>query len=364
MIVHKTSEELLREIEELSSLIRFQYKRKDAEAKQNILSLLNALEQLIQLSADRFLSLDVEGYLPAEEEEQQRSEFIVHPDDLLRAKDYSASILLKLISTEISFPDNKQDEDENESRMERASRILAHMSGRGAAGSITRIWHIPYLNDNGEKEELLLPLHEPCYVGNDLGFKTWGAAPMMAKKLLQNNIIPHICDCTVLEIGTGTGMVGIVCDYLGAAEVHMTDYHPRVIENVSYNIHLNNSRAQVSKLDFIKLAKKGTADEEEKDDAQSEIVDNGRQYDIVIASDLLYELEHAEYLPPAINKLAKNEFYFMIPLRETHWEEVRHFESKMDSLNQFLLRKVEDLEKEDEEEGLIKFRYYEYVRIK
>ena len=50
-----------------------------------------------------------------------------------------------------------------------------------AAGSITRTWHIPYLNIDGIPQQLLIQLHEPCYVGNDLGFKTWGAAPMMAK---------------------------------------------------------------------------------------------------------------------------------------------------------------------------------------
>jgi predicted nicotinamide N-methyase len=166
--------------------------------------------------------------------------------------------------------------------------------------------------------------------------------------LLQQNSIPNIADYRILELGTGTGMVGLICDHLGAAEIHVTDYHPRVLENVAYNIQLNQSKAQVSKLDFIQVAQ-GEAPEWEH-----------VQYDIVIASDLLYEMDHAEHLPLAVNKLMKDVFYFMIPLRDTHWEEVNHFEKKMESLG-FICRKTEDYERE-EEEGLVRFRYYEFIK--
>ncbi|KAI7897967.1 putative methyltransferase-domain-containing protein [Cokeromyces recurvatus] len=290
--------------------------------KKNVDKLLDLLDELIQLSADRFMSLGDSEHFDIQEEDHEQ-QYIVHPDDLIRARDYSNSVLLKIISTEFIFHDDKDDE-----RIERASRIVAHMSGRG---------------------ELLVYLHEPCYIGNDLGFKTWGAAPMMAKKLLQQNIIPNISECSVLELGTGTGMVGLVCDHLGAAEIHVTDYHPRVLENVAYNIKLNKSRANVSRLDFIEVAKSVNSNEWQN-----------IKFDVVIASDLLYEMEHAEYLPIAVEKLMKNDFYFMIPLRDTHWKEVNHFETKMESLG-LICRKVEDYERE-EEEGLVQFRYYEYTR--
>jgi predicted nicotinamide N-methyase len=171
---------------------------------------------------------------------------------------------------------------------------------------------------------------------------------LIFRKLLQQNIIPSLSDSCVLELGTGTGMVGLICDHLGAAEIHVTDYHPRVLENVAHNIKLNKSRAQVSKLDFIKVANNESADWKDL------------KFDIVIASDLLYEMEHAEYLPIAVEKLMKNDFYFMIPLRDTHWQEVNHFEAKMKSLGLFI-RKTEDSERE-EEEGLVQFRYYEFTR--
>lgn len=144
-------------------------------------------------------------------------------------------------------------------------------------------------------------------------------------------------------------MVGLVCDHLGAKEIHVTDYHPRVLENVAYNIQLNQSKAKVSKLDFIQVAK----------DESPEWKDV--RYDIVIASDLLYEMEHAKYLPQAIDKLMKDKFYFMIPLRDTHWEEVNYFQDSMKLLG-FTCVEQQDYERE-EEEGIVQFRYYEFVKL-
>ncbi|KAI9480723.1 MAG: putative methyltransferase-domain-containing protein [Benjaminiella poitrasii] len=332
-----SADDLLDKIEETSHSVKLSGK------KGNVDKLLDLLDELIQLSADRFISLGDTEHFDIQDEDNEK-QYIVHPDDLIRARNYCNLVLLKLISTELMFNDDKDDE-----RIERASRILSHMSGRGAAGSITRRWHIPYLNADGVRQELLVHLHEPCYIGNDIGFKTWGAAPIMAKKLLQQNIIPNISDCSVLELGTGTGMVGLVCDHLGAADIHVTDYHSRVLENVAYNVKLNKSRAKVSKLDFIEFVKSSESNEWQE-----------AKFDVVIASDLLYEMEHAEYLPIAVEKLMKNDFYFMIPLRDTHWNEVNHFEAKMESLG-LICRKMEQYERE-EEEGLVQFRYYEYTR--
>ncbi|RCI06124.1 hypothetical protein CU098_013661 [Rhizopus stolonifer] len=296
--------------------------------KEPVDTMLDRLDQLIELSTHIYLDTNFD--------DQEEDRCIVSFNDMRKANEMTNSIIIKIVSCEIMFNDGKDDE-----RIERASRILAHMSGRGAAGSITRTWHIPFLNPDGDKREMKLRLHEPCYIGNDIGFKTWGAAPLLAKKLLQENLIPHLGESRVLELGSGTGMVGLVCDQLGAISVHMTDYHPRVLDNVAYNVKLNHSKATVSKLDFIEIA---NSDEPQE------------AYDIVIASDLLYEIEHAQHLPVAVNKLMKNEFYFMIPLRSTHWEEVECFEDKMRSFN-FTLIDKQDVQVEEELEGTHQIKY-------
>ncbi|ORE17703.1 hypothetical protein BCV71DRAFT_180941 [Rhizopus microsporus] len=293
-----TAEDLLNVIEEIKTKILIHKKNQ----KESIDVILSKLEELIELSTHVYLDLNYTDI-------EQKDHCAVNFNDIRRANDITNSLLLKIVSSDITFDDNHDDE-----RIERASRILAHMSGRG---------------------------------GNDIGFKTWGAAPLLAKRLVQENLIPHLSDSRVLELGTGTGMVGLVCDLLGAQQVHVTDYHPRVLENVAYNIQLNQSRATFSKLDFIEVAN-----------------DQGKQetYDIVIASDLLYEMEHAKYLPIAVNKLVKNEFYFMIPLRDTHWEEVECFQTTMNSLPDLTLITTEDFKIDEELEGVVCYRYYHYAR--
>ncbi|KAF7723176.1 hypothetical protein EC973_002311 [Apophysomyces ossiformis] len=298
------------------------------------------LDDLIRRSYDRYTNIELED---GKEEEKEEETDRVYPHHITQANHMASAILVKVVAGDMSVGDDKDDD-----RMERAAKILAHLSGRGAAGAITRTWHIPYLNDDGDRQEFKIKLHEPSFIGNDIGFKTWGAAPLLAKKLIQQRVITDMPSRRVLELGTGTGMVGLVCGMLGAREVHVTDYHPRVLENVAVNLNLNHSRAVVSKLDFIEVANDNSAEWKDK------------KFDTIIASDLLYEMEHAEHLPVAVEKLMENEFYFMIPLRDTHWKEVNRFEQKMQQVG-LRNRYTIDSEKQ-EEEGIVRYRYYEYTR--
>lgn len=119
------SDDLLVKIEDFSNLAKTSgFKSKGDTLRDAIDNLLDVLDDLIRLSADRFMSLGDIDHDDIEEEEYEQ--YIVHPNDIIRAKGYSSAILLKLISAEILFEDDKDEE-----RMERASRLLAHMSGRG-----------------------------------------------------------------------------------------------------------------------------------------------------------------------------------------------------------------------------------------
>lgn len=126
------SDSLLEKIEDLSNLAKSSGKKGNT-ARDYIDNLLDVLDDLIRLSADRFMSLGDIDHDEIEEEEYEQ--YIVHPNDIIKAKEYSSSILLKLISTEILFGDDKDDE-----RMERASRLLAHMSGRGGIQNKNKIF--------------------------------------------------------------------------------------------------------------------------------------------------------------------------------------------------------------------------------
>lgn len=120
---NREMEGLLERIEELSNLVKCS-KKGDEKTRDYIDSLLDVLDSLILLSADRFMTLGDSNVNDIQDETY--TQYIVHPQDIIKAKNYTSSLLLKLISTEMMFHDDQDDE-----RIERASRLLAHMSGRG-----------------------------------------------------------------------------------------------------------------------------------------------------------------------------------------------------------------------------------------
>jgi hypothetical protein len=85
--------------------------------------MLDLLDNLIQLSADRFMDLEAPGISV---EEQDYKQYIIHPDDIVKARTLTSHLLLRVISSDILVQDDKDDD-----RMDRSSRLLAHMSGRG-----------------------------------------------------------------------------------------------------------------------------------------------------------------------------------------------------------------------------------------
>ncbi|KAI8337997.1 putative methyltransferase-domain-containing protein [Chlamydoabsidia padenii] len=312
---------------------------------QTMTDMLQTLMELVSRSYDQYTNLELQDDTVDDDDLNDTFYDRVTVKDIARANQLVGNMLVRIISGELLANDDQDDE-----RMEQAAKLLAHMSGRGAAGSLTRSWHFPFLDPNGDLDQLVIKLHEPSYIGNDIGFKTWGAAPLLAKKLLQQNIIPDLPSRQVLELGTGTGLVGLVCEKMmgkdAVGQVTVTDYHPSVLKNVAINVALNDSTCQVSKLDFIQVA--------------TDTEWHNKKYSVVIASDLLYEMDHAEYLPVAVEKLMENDFYFMIPLRDTHWNEVNRFEEKMEQIG-LVQRLVKDKEIQ-EDEGIVKYRYYEYSR--
>lgn len=177
------------------------------------------------------------------------------------------------------------------------------------------------------------------------------------RKLIQENLIPDMTDARILELGTGTGMVGLMCAKLGAREVYMTDYHPSVLHNVTRNVQLNDCQnVAVHKLDFFEIAGlKQRNGEEPIEDWENE------QFDIVIGSDLLYEMDHALSLPHVVAKFMKDVFHFLIPLRARYQDEVITFESKMAELG-FTAIVQQDLEYEEQEGQISQYRYYEWRR--
>lgn len=106
-------------------------------------------------------------------------------------------------------------------------------------GELNRTWTIPA---SKRLPELAFTIREPPLTGDNLGLKTWGTAFTIAKRLeyfhrefLQDAL--HT-DSKVLELGAGTGLVGIAASTIWGANVVLTDL-PEIQDNLQHNVSQN-----------------------------------------------------------------------------------------------------------------------------
>lgn len=110
---------------------------------------------------------------------------------------------------------------------------------------MTRTWLVPAPTT---ATPLAFSIREPPLTGDNLGLKTWGTAFTMAKKLddLAAKYFPHLihestnppAPTQVLELGAGTGLVGIAAAASWRVPVLLTDL-PEIQANLSHNVLLN-----------------------------------------------------------------------------------------------------------------------------
>ncbi|KFY36694.1 hypothetical protein V495_07673 [Pseudogymnoascus sp. VKM F-4514 (FW-929)] len=138
---------------------------------------------------------------------------------------------------------------------------------------------------------------------DNIGFKTWGTALIVAQKVLPfiPSRLPHLFPPStpsvpsVLELGAGTGLLGLAAAALWGTEVVMTDL-PAIVPNLARNAEFNE----------VAIAQHGGS-------AKTDVLDwssmgPGEEYDLVIAADPLYEPEHPIWLAGAIDgRLSHNE---------------------------------------------------------
>jgi hypothetical protein len=112
-----------------------------------------------------------------------------------------------------------------------------------AMGEITRRW--PFENDG--YGEFSLAIREPPLTGDSLGHKTWGSSYALAGLLHEfaagplAHLFPPGAMSTpeeVLELGSGTGLLGLAAACVWKANVVLTDL-PTIIANLMHNAELN-----------------------------------------------------------------------------------------------------------------------------
>ncbi|UZJ51657.1 hypothetical protein CBS101457_000977 [Exobasidium rhododendri] len=187
--------------------------------------------------------------------------------------------------------------------LRRAARLLAICAGKSASGKTRKVYHFTGLPQG--QEDVNVRLQEQVLVDDSLGTRTWGAAPLLAKRLLQTHLQTgwkRFDDCEeeenetirVMELGAGTGLVGLaVAQFIrnqqGRAHVYLTDYHADVLRNLQGNLEMNswNQNADTKGLVEVEVLRL---------DWNDASVTNGptEPFDMLIAADCIYEAEHAK----------------------------------------------------------------------
>lgn len=88
-------------------------------------------------------------------------------------------------------------------------------------------------------------IKEMDYVTGGLGWKVWGTALVLARRLV--NLQKMLDGKRVLELGSGCGLCGLLAVKLGASEVILTDNVPDILENLCNNALLLPASVDVCK---------------------------------------------------------------------------------------------------------------------
>ncbi|GBG29559.1 Hypothetical Protein FCC1311_057802 [Hondaea fermentalgiana] len=130
-----------------------------------------------------------------------------------------------------------------------------------------------------------------------VGYKLWGGAVVLATALLEMGAKGSLEGKRVLELGAGLGLCGLAAGRsdFGAAAVVLTDFHPRIVSNLAYNIAVNDletPRCSAQVLDWEDL---DAAFEDEVDD----------KFDLIIGSDIVCQALDCELVGRVLTRLLR-----------------------------------------------------------
>lgn len=247
------------------------------------------------------------------------------------------SWLTQIIASELLWIEPQ----EAENIRQLGARRLAENCGRTAHPEILRVIEIPYLQNR-------LQLREPSLTSDNLGLKTWGSSLLLASRLAKFHQQNSYLKSPVLELGSGTGLVGMISHILGH-DTTLTDL-AEIVPNLRDNVSLNGISACVEELDWL--------------NPDSFVRNHQIKYNTIILSDPLYSPQHPRWIVDMIHLFLANErsaaVLLQLPIRR-NFEKERAFLWRLMVENGYVAVE-EEREQGHDDFGETEFLFQKYVR--
>ena len=182
----------------------------------------------------------------------------------------------------------------------------------------------PVITPNPDQETSVdVSIHEPALTEDNLGLKTWASSYVLARKwheLREQLPIPRrqghndSSKITVLELGAGTGLVGIAAAAVLGTNVLLTDL-PEIVPNLARNaadnaqtIAARGGSTAVAILDwmrpeevqYVAHSTNASSTEESTDVGQRAAEKTCLSVPIIVAADPIYSIDHPRWLAQAV----------------------------------------------------------------
>lgn len=227
---------------------------------------------------------------------------------------------------------------------EEASLRLTERSGRTGMSAINRSFEI---RTNSLREPTAcITIHEPTLTADNLGLKTWAASYLLAQRLSAMKWPQSFRDSSrnILELGAGTGLVGISAAIVFEASVCLTDLsgiEKNLRHNVASNsetIALHGGSAVVGILDWSKPA---TLNITSDTDTMTPTC-----FPVIMAADCAYASDQPRMLVNAIQQwLSKDEdarVVLEMPRRTSFEEEIQALQNNLLEIGLILVEEAEE----------------------
>ena len=180
--------------------------------------------------------------------------------------------------------------------------------------------------DSPFQSSLKITLIEPSLTADNLGHKTWLSSYLLAcrlPRLFARHFNPVQKPLRMLELGSGTGLLGIAAAaLLPSAETCLTDL-PEIIGNLENNALANANYFTKARIPRVEVLDWSIPIDEHC----------VQRYDIILASDPLYSPLHPEWLVRTIyerlSAVSLARVFIELPLRDAYLGEVDEMRTRL-----------------------------------